>query len=131
MKPLITVLFGLALCTIVASSATEQPTPKKIFEAYCVKCHAGIAAPKGVDLTSLPGVRAALVPGDAEKSRIFKAVLGIGGVDQMPPYRYLTMEQVQALRRWINSGADEKGYTEPFVMNSMGGVEPVDPCLAK
>lgn len=35
----------------------------------------------------------------------------------------LSWREINAIRRWIDTGATEKGYEEKFQMHSMGGNE--------
>jgi len=67
----------------------------------------------GLDLRNRAGILKggsrgpAIVPGDAEKSLLYKAVARIGDLKMPPGKTGISQDQVEALRSWINAGAAE------------------------
>src|SRR5436309_1424487 len=109
-------LIGLVLSTGPARAGGPDDYVRKIkplLAAQCVSCH-GVEKPKGglrLD-TAAAAIRGgvggpSVVPGKAEESPLYLAVIGEGDVDRMPLKRPpLPPEQIEALRAWIDSGAE-------------------------
>src|SRR5262249_7539959 len=78
--------------------------------AKCRTCH-GEDAAAGLDLRSREsalkgGERgAAIIPGDAEKSLLYLALLGRDGFKRMPPGSPLADDLIAAFKQWIDAGA--------------------------
>ncbi len=115
---------GVGLYGLWPSQAARQAAPKlttaqaeQLFItqiaptlAKCQACH-GEDAAAGLDLRSraalLKGGQrgAALIPGKAEQSLLYLALLGQGSLKQMPPGKPLAHEVIAAFRQWIEAGA--------------------------
>ncbi|MBL8047142.1 MAG: DUF1553 domain-containing protein [Chthonomonas sp.] len=116
--------------------ATEvQP----ILKAACYSCHSD--DPKaGLDLRDAKQLLAQLSPGNAEKSNLFRRVMGYDGKPQMPRgFPALLPAQSDTLRRWINEGASfaaqarakpkhwaYRPLTMPAVPKVAGVTQPID-----
>ena len=72
-----------------------------IFVPNCVKCHGSGTMAAGVNLSTYNGVRAALVAGAANSSKIYTEV----NTGKMPPAGPLSALQITAIRNWIDAGA--------------------------
>jgi Protein of unknown function (DUF1549)/Protein of unknown function (DUF1553)/Planctomycete cytochrome C len=113
-------LYGL-LPGQAAGQAEQQPTTaqaERLFiekiepalAAKCQTCH-GEDGAAGLDMRSraslLKGGKrgAAIIPGDAEKSLFYLALLGRDGLKQMPPGKPLADDLTAAFKEWINAGA--------------------------
>lgn len=93
------------IATLKAWISAQVPNPTPIFQAKCIRCHAGAGAPGGLDLTQsladLRGVRQ-VKPGDATDSAIYQRVTSTSR--PMPPNgTRLTDAEVQIVAGWINS----------------------------
>jgi uncharacterized membrane protein len=88
---------------------------RPIFSSHCVTCHnekkhKGSYRLDSPDFAFKPGGsdEMPIVPGDAEKSRLIKAVEGKGDFEDemMPPKgTLLTPQEITLLRKWIDDGA--------------------------
>jgi mono/diheme cytochrome c family protein len=89
---------------------------RPILANTCLLCHGPDAKGRKGDLrldtpegaTALHDGKAAIVPGDPERSELFKRVTTTDKDDLMPPAKTgkkLTKEQIDLLRRWIKQGA--------------------------
>jgi mono/diheme cytochrome c family protein len=116
MRIVLACLIGLSLLAGRARAGGSEEyarTIKPLLAAQCVSCH-GVERPKaGLRLdTAAAAIRGgrggpAVVPGKADESPLYLAVIGEGDVDRMPLKRPpLPTEQVEALRAWIDSGAE-------------------------
>jgi cytochrome c553 len=101
----------LILVTALTAQASTEEAARKILTSRCWACHAQMAT-GGLRLDSreamLRGGKsgAAIIPGDAAKSRIYQAVARSEPVVKpMPPGTKLSPEEVGTLERWINEGA--------------------------
>ncbi len=91
---------------------------RHIFSDRCFQCHGADSGARQADLRlDLPteahadrGGYAALVPGDAEASEVWRRLTTEDPDDAMPPAdakkRALTEEELDTLRRWIDAGAE-------------------------
>jgi hypothetical protein len=92
---------------------------KPLLERSCVACHSGdkprsLFRLDGRDAVLKGGAsgKAAIVPGDSEKSRLIDYVSGKAPDSEMPPkavwarYPALTADEVALLRAWIDQGAE-------------------------
>ena len=83
---------------------------RTIMERTCWNCHGEAIQSSGVDLTTRDAALAggnrgpAIIPGDAEASRLFRQLAGMEG-PQMPLGVPLADEDIEKFRTWINSGA--------------------------
>ena len=93
--------------TPVSFSKDIQP----IFEASCWKCHGAAVQLSKLDLRTRQaaltgGVHgSAILPGNAQTSRLFRMVAGIEK-PAMPLDGKLKPEQIEAIRLWIEQGAN-------------------------
>lgn len=113
------VLLTTLLALFSASSLNAQnETPnvftheiRPIMERTCWNCHSEQVKSSGLDLSSREGALAggsrgpAIVPGDAEASRLYRQLAGIEG-PAMPLGVPLTAAEIEAVKNWINSGAE-------------------------
>ncbi|MCC6537955.1 MAG: PSD1 domain-containing protein [Bryobacterales bacterium] len=99
----------LLLCVNMATGASAADA-RAILEKNCFGCH-GSAAMAGLDLRSREamlkgGARGAAVkPGVAAESLLYRVVSGAGPVKMPPGKQTLAGADVQALRAWIDAGA--------------------------
>lgn len=115
-KALVLLLLLVAARAVVAE---EQAPPDynqaiaPLMAKYCVGCHEGEDGESEMALDSFTGLMAggrrgpAIVPGQADESRLLQMVLGqLEPV--MPPEDYptLSQEEIQLLRQWIDAGAN-------------------------
>ncbi len=120
-----------ALMLLLVGCPTEPPGPdyepsltniqERLFSESCAfsSCHGGNDPESGLDLSSaalsfdtsidVEGVDAAMVrvvPGDAENSLMYQALLDeVEGVRLMPVGDDIDAEEIEALRLWIEDGA--------------------------
>jgi hypothetical protein len=100
----------------ISFAADIQP----IFAGSCWKCHSASIQLSKLDLsrreTALAGGEhgSVLLPGDAEKSRLYRMVAGLEK-PAMPLGGKLTSAQVENIRLWINQGAEWAGAGAPAV----------------
>jgi hypothetical protein len=87
---------------------------KPFFATYCVECHSGAKAKAGYNFEAFDGLMKggkrgpAVVPGDADKSLVVRALAGQG--KKMPPKMYKHQpnpEDVEMLKAWIGAGAKD------------------------
>src|SRR5437867_13412729 len=101
-----------AVASIRAADKTISFTAdiRPVFESSCWKCHGGAVQLSKLDLRTRDaalkgGARgAAIVPGKAEDSKLYRLVAGIEK-PSMPLDGKLSAEQIDAIRRWIDQGA--------------------------
>lgn len=114
-----TLLFAGLLAFVSGQSNSINKDARAILDGKCLSCH-GAARMSDLDLreqaTTLKGGKrgAAVVPGNAEASLLYKAVKREGEL-QMPPGKTpLSASEVKILRDWINAGARwESNSTTP------------------
>ena len=119
--------FGLGLSAVVSlaiSSGAQAPPPpaaqstvtfasdiRPILEEKCLSCHGDAVQLSGLDLrtreTAVSGGAhgAALVPGNAEQSRLYRLVAGIEQPAMPMQGATLTSAQLATVKRWIDEGA--------------------------
>jgi hypothetical protein len=96
----------------IVSGQTDsvEKSARKILDTKCVVCH-GQTRMSDLDLreakTALAGGKrgAAIVPGKAEESLLFKAVKRDGELQMPPGKTSLTAAEINTLRDWIQAGA--------------------------
>ena len=95
---------------------------KPILAKHCVSCHGPERPKAGLRLdTAASAIRGGkegpgVVPGKARASRLFLALIGEGDGERMPLKRPpLPPEQVEAVRAWIDAGADAPSGEIPSV----------------
>jgi hypothetical protein len=104
----------LLACTAgFAQTPANSSLPQQagtILSRTCLQCHGKSAAMAGLDLRSrdaaLKGGQhgAAIVPGEAESSRLYRHIAG-QEKPQMPMNGRLTEQEIAIIRDWINHGA--------------------------
>ncbi|MFN3323623.1 MAG: PSD1 and planctomycete cytochrome C domain-containing protein [Bryobacteraceae bacterium] len=98
-----------------------------IFTQSCWKCHGAAIQLAKLDLrtreSALKGGEhgAALVPGDAERSRLYRAVAGLDK-PRMPMDGALAPEQIARIRDWINQGAHWEGDSAKAAESASAGL---------
>ena len=107
------------LSTAAAQAAAPSPEALKFFESkvrpllvnQCQECHGPQKKKGGLRLDNLPYILqggetgAAIVPGDAEKSLLIKAVNYDDKDLQMPPDEKMKPAEIAILKQWIAMGA--------------------------
>lgn len=120
-RPLNLLLVACLLSFCERSSATEDPASKHanrfarivepLLKTRCVSCHGADKQEGGLRLDSLAAVLKggdtgpAIIPGDAAKSLLIRAVRFDDPDLQMPPKDRIASAQVEALTKWVNEGA--------------------------
>jgi Protein of unknown function (DUF1553)/Protein of unknown function (DUF1549)/Planctomycete cytochrome C len=110
---------GFTLAAVFNLTAADQPVSfakdiQPVFEASCLKCHGSAVQLSKLDLrtreTALLGGQkgAAIVPGKAEESRLYRLVAGLEK-PSMPLDGKLTAEQISSIKAWIDQGAVWEG----------------------
>ena len=109
--------FGLAaLCVAVPSALAQSPSDftsaiRPIMERSCWNCHGEAVQLSSLDLRTREGALtggdygAAIVPGRAEQSRLYRVVAGLEEPSMPMEGDALTDAEVAAVRQWINDGA--------------------------
>jgi hypothetical protein len=117
-------LLAVAFVPTLAPAADKIPDDQlKFFESKirpvlvdkCYSCHsAETKKPKGgLTLDTREGLRkggdsgTAVVPGNAKKSILIKALKGIDDQSQMPPKEKLTADVIADFEKWVNMGAPD------------------------
>src|SRR5882724_3562414 len=129
----IVVLVLLGAWTAIAAPAGDAA--RAILENRCLNCH-GQAQTAGLDLRQIDSIvkggkrGPAIVPGNAEESLLYKAVVRSGDL-QMPPGKPLSAEEIATLRNWINEGAhwDSATVKEPGWWSFRKVVRPAVPAI--
>ncbi len=89
---------------------------RPLLAQHCYECHSAESKSLkgGLRLDTRDGLRlggksgeSAIVPGDAEKSLLLKAIQHTSADLQMPPKRKLSAEQIANIAEWINAGAPD------------------------
>ncbi len=116
---LLLLAWTIAFCERVVATEDSQSQPAERFvqrvapllKAKCLSCHGPDKQAGGLRLDSLQSALKggdsgpAIVPGDAAKSLLVKAVRFDDPDLQMPPKDQLAAKEIQALTWWINDGA--------------------------
>ena len=111
---LLSSLLVLAVAGISEASKSDDPSLAKaalqVLDRNCLACH-GALLQSGLDMrqreTLLRGGERgpALIPGNAEESRLFMAASHVGELKMPPNEPPLSGEDLEVLRGWINAGA--------------------------
>jgi Protein of unknown function (DUF1553)/Protein of unknown function (DUF1549)/Planctomycete cytochrome C len=119
---------ALLLLTFAATQAVAQKAEPSdqaalpILKQKCFQCHGDALQMSGLDLRSRESMLKggekgpALVPGNAEASRLYRRVAGLEQpVMPMAPLPSLTAQEVAVLKSWIDQGAkwSERGNAKP------------------
>ena len=107
-------MFRAGSCAAIAVClplfAQDADRVQAIFEKSCQKCHGASVRLSKLDLRTREGVLtggvhgAAISPGSAEKSRLYRMVAGLEK-PAMPMDGKLSADEVESIRRWIDAGA--------------------------
>ena len=103
------------LCLLAAPLGAQDKVSysgqiKPLLEAKCLACHGGAQQLSGLDLRTAAGMQKgglhgpAVVPGDPEKSLLYRHVAGLAQ-PAMPLGGALEAAEVAALKSWIEQGA--------------------------
>ena len=120
-------LTSFALCVVVncqpinaAEFVDFVKQIKPILQRYCVSCHgsemveSGFRTDFGILMLEGGDRGAALVPGDAAKSLLYRVLIGEGDVAQMPfELPKLSDEQIALVKAWIDQGAKSAAEDKP------------------
>lgn len=109
-------VFLSLVCAPSLFAQTESPNVftheiRPIMERTCWNCHSEQVKSSGLDLSSREaalagGIRGpAIVPGNAEESRLYRQLAGLEG-PSMPLGVPLDESEIEAVKNWINSGAE-------------------------
>jgi len=134
---LITALFAFPARADEASDkaglALFEKSVRPLLAQRCYTCHnasAGITR-AGLALDTKEGWQTggnrgpAIVPGQPDKSLLYKAITNTGSGLQMPPGSKLTDDQIAAVKQWIQSGApDPRTGTTPGGKPKLSGLTP-------
>jgi mono/diheme cytochrome c family protein len=118
---------GFALCVVTVCQLANAAEPvdfakqvKPILQRYCVSCHgsemveSGFRADFGILLLDGRDRGTAIVPGNANKSLLYKVLIDDGDVAQMPfELPKLSDEQIALVKDWIDQGAKAAGDDKP------------------
>src|SRR5687768_14290598 len=136
---------SLFICALTAPAVAASELPREqldFFEArirplfieHCYACHSAAAGEKlkaGFRLDTRDGIRrggdsgaAAVVPGDADRSRLIAAVRWSDPDFQMPPKKKLSDRQIADLIEWINLGAPDPRDAAPAGGDGAGAKAP-------
>ena len=111
---LVAMLGALSMPGLATGEPPEFATEiRPIFESRCYACHGpGLAQSElRLDLRNRAfrgggsGVPA-IVPGDSGSSLLYRYVAGVGETRMPPVEPFLTREEVERIRQWIDAGAD-------------------------
>jgi hypothetical protein len=101
---------GSLIATESVFASTQSPAGSEVsfskdiwpvLKKFAVKAHGGLG---GVNLESYDDVLKYVVPGNPEKSELYKDLTG-NGAEQMPPGKPLPPETIQLFYDWIKQGA--------------------------
>lgn len=130
--PYLATLNGLMIALSASVSGQEKLTDDRFFEdrvrpvlaENCFQCHGEANISVGLRLDTPTGFRtddgqgSVLVPGNAEASRLIRAVKSHASVSPMPPEKKLKDEEIRDLEAWVDAGAQWPESTKPFVSDS-------------
>jgi hypothetical protein len=80
-----------------------------IFQTSCTisGCH-GSSGGEGLDLTNYIGIMQGVTAGDANNSKVYKALSNVWSVEgMMPPDRPISLQNRSKIKVWIEQGAKE------------------------
>lgn len=107
----------LVLAALLLAGSVPRPDFKRdimpIFEEYCLGCHASGMRMGSFECDTYEGVMrgathgAVVVPGNAGESRLYLTLLGKITPAMPMNNRSLTKQELDKIRRWIDSGAKD------------------------
>src|SRR5688572_582971 len=102
------------LLAFVLSTGAIAQDAVSILRENCFACHGAALKMSNLDLRTRESMLAggehgaALVPGDPDKSRLYRFIAGLEN-PAMPPGKPLAKDKVEAIRKWIEAGAPMAG----------------------
>ncbi|MBL8216114.1 MAG: PSD1 domain-containing protein [Bryobacterales bacterium] len=103
-------LFVLAATLSAKVDFSRQVEP--VLRARCQGCHGAAQQMSGLRLDSREGALtggyagAVIAPGRSAESKLVARVVGGKGINQMPPGKPLSAEEIAVLKTWIDEGAE-------------------------
>ena len=97
------------LASVITTGAIAQDAVT-ILRENCFTCHGAALKMSSLDLRSRESMLAggehgaALVPGNPDKSRMYRFIAGLEN-PAMPPGKPLSKDHVEIVRKWIEAGA--------------------------
>jgi hypothetical protein len=140
------VYFGVAiLCFLHGSRSVWGQEADNFFESeirpvlveQCLECHGAQEQANSLRLDSRAGLlrggdtSPSIIPGDAAKSLLVKAIRHQGDL-QMPPTKQLSEHQIAAIEHWIDLGApwpDSSMLPAADARRSHWSFQPLEPCV--
>lgn len=129
MRPILLASLAFATCAPPPKAIAPAPVPyaqvrlsaNRVMREKCVRCHSGLNAPAGLDLSSREAIfrggksGPAVIPYKPHESLIWQAVTANGAVPVMPPFDRLADDEIEAIRIWIDHGCQtiSMGSQEP------------------
>src|SRR5689334_17732760 len=111
----IAIFIGLADSRLFHLAAQTEPVESEavsVLKQKCLQCHGDALQMSNLSLATREAMLKggdkgpAIVPGDAEKSRLFRRVSGLESPKMpMAPMAPLTQREIGILKNWIESGA--------------------------
>ena len=102
------------LLAFVLSTGAIAQDAVSILRENCFACHGAALKMSNLDLRTRESMLtggehgAALVPGNPDKSRLYRFIAGLEN-PAMPPGKPLAKDKVEAIRKWIEAGAPMAG----------------------
>jgi hypothetical protein len=127
------VIGALALLVLWTGAMAQEPkkTVESIFEQKCFQCHGEALQMSKFDMRTREAMLkggekgAAIVPGNAEASLLFKRVSGADKpVMPIAPFPPLSAEEVAVIKDWINKGAPWSAAASTPKPDPHDGVKP-------
>ena len=122
--------FGILSLGLGASSPTEfdffERRIRPVLAQHCYECHSATSKSlkAGLRVDTRAGLRLggksgepAIVPGDAEKSLLLKAIRHTSADLQMPPKKKLSPQQIADFEQWIRTGAPDPREDKPTAVS--------------
>jgi hypothetical protein len=118
-------VFGMCLFASARADDHFETHIRPLLIEKCVGCHGPDKQKGGLRLDSKAGWQTggdsgtAIRPGNPDDSLLMKAVLGQGGLKQMPPDKKLSETEVAVLAKWIADGATDPRDGGPVKLGGM------------
>lgn len=129
-------LLGAALgCAAGAQKVDFSKQVQPVFAHSCYQCHGKAAQMAGLRLDSkASAIRRSVVPGRAAESPLYQRVAGLGDQPRMPMGGKLEAAQIEAIKRWIDEGAEwpeEQGAASAEVKGHWAYAAPRRPAVPR